>query len=254
MKLLTILMSSLFLSGCAFAPSGGIPLAPGAGDINVSNAKPANHYVSRGIVLGQDGGGCGYYGYFGTRSNAMADLLNKAASMGADYVQITGEQDSYKSMSCETNLYKISAIAFKSDMARLEKIKTEQAISQNVLLDKQRDQSKRLMAEFIETCQAMGFKLKTDGMGMCLLTQQTRHDAALDRQQRSQLAQESLEAQNQAEYSRAVEHQEALQAQRAAQEAAAMQGIMQNMQKSITPTTRTINCNTFGNNTQCKEY
>lgn len=254
MKILATISLSLLISGCAFAPSGGIPLLPGTENVDIGNEKPAAHYISKGVVWGQDGGGCGYYGYFGTRANAMADLRNKAASIGADYVQITGEQDSYKSMSCETNLYKISAIAFKADAALKKKILAEQAASQDLMLQNGRDQAKNLMAEFIETCQSMGFKLKTDGMGMCILTQQTRYDAALDRQHRNQLAQESIEAQKQAEYRRQIADQEALRAQRAAQEADALQGAIQNMQKSLTPSTRTINCNTYGNNTQCKEY
>lgn len=254
MKAILILSLPLIISGCAFAPTGGIPLAPGAANVGIGNSKPAAYYISKGIVWGQDGGGCGYYGYFGTRENAIADLRNKAANIGADYVQITNEQDSYKSMSCETNLYKISAIAFKADLTMKEKILAQQSASQNLNLKNDLEQSKKLMSDFIKVCQTMGFKLETESMAMCILTQQTRYDAALDRQHRSQLSQESIEAQNQAEYRRQISEQEALRAQRAAQEAAALQGVMQNMQKSLTPSTRTINCNTFGNNTHCKEY
>ncbi len=254
MKNLSVIAVSLIMSGCAFAPSGGVKLNPGAENVEIGSQKPTSYYVSNGSLVGQDGGGCGYYGYFGTRANAINDLLNKAASIGADYVQIIGEQDSYKSMSCETNLYKISAVAYRADEGLRKKLIEEQAVHEMQVLKREQEQARRQMAEFVDGCKAMGFKTETDGMAMCVLTQQARYDAALNRQQQSQLAQEALEAQSQAEYRRQLADQESLRAQRSAQEEAAMQGLLQNMQKSLTPSNKIINCNTLGSNTRCTEY
>jgi hypothetical protein len=260
MKHLIILFLPLMLTGCAFAPSEGVRLDRGAEDIEVGNERPASYFVSKGAVYGKDGGGCGYYGYFGTRQNAINNLLNEASKAGADYVQITGEQDSYKSMSCETNLYKISAIAYWEDNARKNKILSQQSMTPQDRVKKDQEETKQLIAGFIETCKSIGFKPATDGMGMCLLTQQTRYDSQVGRELQQQTAQEAAESQSYAQSRSQIVAEEAAQASRAAQQEAAIQGAMHNMQNSINnalpikaPPTNT-DCKLYGNSMHCTEY
>lgn len=260
MKYLIALFGPLLLSGCAFAPSGGVPLVSGAEGIEVGQQPPPSYFVSQGTLYGKDGGGCGYYGYFGTRQNAINNLLNEAAKAGADYVQIISEQDSYKSMSCETNLYKISAIAYREDSSIKERMLYQQSLSHQEAIRKLEDENKKLMAGFIETCKAMGFKPETDGMGMCLLTQQNRYDSQENRKLQQQIANETAESQREAQYRSQIAAQEAAEASRTAQQDAAMQGVMQNMQNSINSAfpakaaPRTTNCQMYGNSIHCNEY
>jgi hypothetical protein len=225
----------------------------GAESVEVGTERPASYFVSNGNVLGTDGGGCGYYGYFGTRQNAVNDLKNKAAQIGADYVQVISEQGSYKSMSCETNLYKVSAVAYKEDPVRKKEFEDRLAASQEMAIRKEQDEARRLMVEFMAICKNMGFKPDSDGMGMCLLAQQNRHDAALGRLQQQQLAEQSLTAQSQADYRRHIAEQEAAHAARLAQDAAVMQGVLQNGINSAFPAAKTTNCNVYGNSINCIE-
>lgn len=248
---------ALTLTGCAFAPSGGVKLNPGAGNIKIGSDRPPSYYVSTGSVQGTDGGGCGYYGYFGTRGNAINNLLNEASIAGAEYVVITSEQGSYKSMSCETNLYKISAIGYREDANLKAEAIARKSISEQENAKKQQQEAIQLMAGFIEACKAMGFKPETDGMGMCLLTQQSRYDAQVGRDLQQKLAQDAVEAQRDSQLRSEIATEQAAQINRAAQQDAAIQNSLQNSIKNAfpvqAPPTQT-NCNTVGSNIRCTSY
>lgn len=110
LKIVTLLSITCCLVACAFSKE--IKLDPGAENVRVAKSDPPDNYKPIGTITGVDGGGCGYYGYFGEYNNAVKDLQNKAHKMGGTYAQIVTIRDSYKSASCETNLYKINATVF----------------------------------------------------------------------------------------------------------------------------------------------
>lgn len=109
-NIIIIITASIHIGSCAFSKE--IKLATGAESVRVVKSDPPDNYKSIGTITGIDGGGCGYYGYFGEYNNAVKDLQNKAFKMGGTYARIITIRKSYKSGRCDTNLYKINATVF----------------------------------------------------------------------------------------------------------------------------------------------
>ncbi len=81
----TLLVTILLAGGCSAAQ---IAVAPDATRVRTGSRPPDGAYDQLGAITATHGGGCGLYG---TRSNlegAYTILRNKAAQLGADYVQI----------------------------------------------------------------------------------------------------------------------------------------------------------------------
>jgi hypothetical protein len=74
------------LMGCAPAPP--VVVSPGAGEVRTGKADPGEGYQELGPVTATHGGGCGMFGHEGAYEGATALMKQKAALMGADYVQI----------------------------------------------------------------------------------------------------------------------------------------------------------------------
>lgn len=82
-----LLIGALWVAGCAQQQV----LQPGAECIRIIKGDAPHDATYVGEVSGQHGTGCGLFGYKGTYAGAVVDLRNKAAAMGADYVQIMGQ-------------------------------------------------------------------------------------------------------------------------------------------------------------------
>ena len=79
--------AALLLAGCA-APPAPANLSTQGGTVHVGRAHPSSNARSLGPVEGQSGYGCAGFGTIGTYEAAEADLRNRTASMGGDYVEI----------------------------------------------------------------------------------------------------------------------------------------------------------------------
>jgi hypothetical protein len=83
---LVVLGVVLSLLGCAPAP----PLVdtPGEAEVRTGKADPDAGAQELGPITATHGGGCGMFGHKGSYEGATALLKQKAASLGADYVQV----------------------------------------------------------------------------------------------------------------------------------------------------------------------
>jgi hypothetical protein len=79
--------AALLLAGCA-APPAPANLSTQGGTVHVGRAPPSSNARSLGPVEGQSGYGCAGFGTIGTYQAAEADLRNRTASLGGDYVEI----------------------------------------------------------------------------------------------------------------------------------------------------------------------
>jgi len=83
-SLLTV-VAVIGLSACSAA---SVIVDPGASRVVVGNQPPPDGAQQLGGITAKHGHGCGLYGSEGNFEGAHALLRNKAAALGADYVQI----------------------------------------------------------------------------------------------------------------------------------------------------------------------
>jgi hypothetical protein len=87
MKLPLALLSCLLLAGaCAHAPPAGVTEA--GARVDVSKGDPPAGMTEMGAFEATDPLACTPDGRAGTEEAAMATLRNRAAELGADYVQV----------------------------------------------------------------------------------------------------------------------------------------------------------------------
>ena len=79
---------ALLLAGCA---ASQVAIVPDAVRVTTGRGVPAGQSQQLGAITAKHGGGCGLYGVGGDFESAYTILRNKAAQMGADYVQIPSE-------------------------------------------------------------------------------------------------------------------------------------------------------------------
>ena len=84
----------------------------GSEKVVVSKISPENGAVNKGSIIGVHGNGCGFMGFKGDRDGAIIAVRNKAALMGANYVQILNEQEPYSDGKCAHNEYRIEGNAY----------------------------------------------------------------------------------------------------------------------------------------------
>lgn len=102
------------LAGCA-----GLPLEPGAERVQfvdvrtMPNQQPDFEYDNLGPVVGEDGAGCGLFGYWGDREDAEARIKNATARLGGDTILFTLWQPPHDIPLCRDNVYKIAGTAAK---------------------------------------------------------------------------------------------------------------------------------------------
>lgn len=105
-----LLATVLALTGCSAA---NVSVAPDASRIATGTRPPEGSYEQLGAVTGTHGGGCGLYGARGDFEGAHAKLRNKAAAMGADYVQIVRVVEPRLEGICMNQSFTIDGIAYR---------------------------------------------------------------------------------------------------------------------------------------------
>lgn len=86
---------------------------PEAERVTVGKGDPADNFTQIGPVTGLNGSGCGAFGRMGTYEGAVTNIRNKAAQMGADYVQIMVIKEPHQTYNCYVNTYQINGTAYK---------------------------------------------------------------------------------------------------------------------------------------------
>jgi len=83
-----------------------VVVSPGAGEVRTGKADPGEGYQELGPVTATHGGGCGMFGHKGSYEGATALIKQKAALMGADYVQIYQIVEPHPEIGC--GVYRLS--------------------------------------------------------------------------------------------------------------------------------------------------
>ena len=107
------MLRSIAIASLAFACASPPEVGPVAAGVLLSKEPPAAGLTQLGFVAGVHGFGCGFAGLRGNEAGAMADLRNKAAAMGANYVQIREFVAPYSDGSCLHNEYRIEGTAYR---------------------------------------------------------------------------------------------------------------------------------------------
>ncbi len=105
-----LLLVAIVAAGCAAAE---IVIAPDASRVRTGSQPPAGAYEQLGAVTAQHGGGCGMYGTGGNYEGAFTLLRNKAAKLGADYVQILRITPPHFEGICHSRAFVIDGMAYR---------------------------------------------------------------------------------------------------------------------------------------------
>lgn len=105
-----LLFVAIAAAGCAAAE---VAVVPDASRVRVGSQLPVGVYEQLGAVTAQHGGGCGLYGTRGNYEGAFTLLRNKAANLGADYVQILRVTEPHLEGICMNQAFVIDGIAYK---------------------------------------------------------------------------------------------------------------------------------------------
>jgi len=105
------LLVLLLLAGCTAAH---VAVEPSAGTVTGgTQSPPSGAYAQLGAITATHGGGCGLYGSRGTYEGAFTILRNKAAAIGADYVQIIKVTEPRMEGVCMRQAYTLDGIAYR---------------------------------------------------------------------------------------------------------------------------------------------
>jgi hypothetical protein len=107
------LLLSASLIGLVAACGGGdvAPLTPSAQSVSTGEAPPAGaRYI--GAVRGSSGSGCGVFGVKGSYEGALADLRNRAAELGGNFVKIENVIGPHDESGCHSSAFEIRGVLF----------------------------------------------------------------------------------------------------------------------------------------------
>jgi len=107
----------LTLTALGFACAPREAVAPGAGQVVLSEASPPAGYVKLKDLAVSSGRGCGVLGERGSAEGARTKLRNEALALGASYVQITSVQNPPVNHECMEHEYKLAGAAYRSSEA-----------------------------------------------------------------------------------------------------------------------------------------
>lgn len=98
------------VAGCAAAQ---VAIGPDAFRVTTGTRPPVGAYEQLGVVTATHGGGCGLYGARGNLEGAYRLLRNKAAQLGADYVQILRITEPHFEGICNYKGFVIDGFAYR---------------------------------------------------------------------------------------------------------------------------------------------
>jgi S1-C subfamily serine protease len=105
-----LILTALLLSGCSAAE---VTAVPDTSRVTVGTRPPEGGYQQLGAITATHGGGCGLYGSRGDYEGAHTKLRNKAATLGADYVQIIKVTPPHLEGICMNQAFVIDGLAYK---------------------------------------------------------------------------------------------------------------------------------------------
>jgi Domain of unknown function (DUF4156) len=108
-KLIGTYFVVIFLAGCT---ASQVQIDSASLNVQIATTPPKGNVVQLGPVTARHGGGCGLYGAEGNFEGAATILRNKAARMGANYVQIIHQQGEHMTGICLDRGYTIDAMAY----------------------------------------------------------------------------------------------------------------------------------------------
>ncbi len=100
---------ALLIVGCSAAQ---VAVAPDSVNVRTGAQPPTGAYREVGAVTATHGGGCGLYGSRGSYEGAYTLLRNKAARLGANYVQILRITEPHLEGICAHRAYTIDGLAY----------------------------------------------------------------------------------------------------------------------------------------------
>lgn len=100
------------LAGCT---ASEVIMRPASLNVQVGTNPPGEGFTQLEPITAKDGGGCGLFGSQGNFQGAMTILRNKAAEIGAVYVQILSQQGEHMAGICLDRGYVINGFAYKKD-------------------------------------------------------------------------------------------------------------------------------------------
>lgn len=110
MRTLRSLALPLLLLSCATASAP--PLSPAGKQVRTGKGDPPSELDELGPIEAVNGHGCGGFGARGTFEGAVTELRNKAASLGATYVQIFTFTEPHHAPGCYVNAFVIRGTAY----------------------------------------------------------------------------------------------------------------------------------------------
>jgi hypothetical protein len=103
----------LFLVGCSASLANPVTLHPEAMRVEIGKADPGKDAQEIAPITVVHGEGCGVYGSVGTYEGAYNLLKNRAAALGADYVEIMTLQPPHTEGRCFLDAFVIQGTAYR---------------------------------------------------------------------------------------------------------------------------------------------
>jgi hypothetical protein len=97
-----------------------VAVAPAAQRIEIRKADPPKGAREIGPIEAMHGSGCGLYGAKGTYDSALAELRNKTAEMGGNYVEVLTVTEPHSETGCFDNRFVIRGVVFQVRSAPVE--------------------------------------------------------------------------------------------------------------------------------------
>ncbi len=111
------LLAASMLVGCA---AGQVAVAPDAIQVQTGTQRPVGATAQLGAITATHGGGCGIYGTRGNLEGAYTILRNRAAQLGADYVQVLRVSPPHIEGMCKNQAYVIDGLAYRLDPSSVQ--------------------------------------------------------------------------------------------------------------------------------------
>lgn len=99
--------------GAAGCTAGKVATLPDTSRVRVGSQPPGGLNEQLGAITAKHGGGCGLYGARGSYEGAFTLLRNKAAELGADYVQILRVTEPRMEGICLSQAFVIDGMAYR---------------------------------------------------------------------------------------------------------------------------------------------
>lgn len=112
-KLMKFLWTAVLVSMIVGCTAGQVKMSPESLAVQFGTVPPPEGAIQVAPITARHGGGCGLYGAEGNFEGAAIILRNKAATMGANYVQILRQQGEHMTGICLDRGYTIDGMAYQ---------------------------------------------------------------------------------------------------------------------------------------------